>query len=135
MSHPNEPCEFCQRADEDVRSLRARVASVEKENTIIRGLLVKHECPYGEKSIGECRHGLPGCACADDLLATSAWCPEDEDKATVRLGRRVAELEAALAEGKAKVKALREQALANLRRIESQRTEDNARSAKESDDG
>lgn len=74
-------------------ALRARVAELEKENTTIRALLVKYECPYGEKSLGECSRGFPGCACADDMLATASWCPEDEDKAAVRLGRRVAELE------------------------------------------
>lgn len=69
--------------------------AIERENTHLRVLAASVRCPYGHRTVGAtCDLGYPGCACMDDLLALQAWCPEDEGKAAVRLGKRLAEAEA-----------------------------------------
>jgi len=68
--------------------------STERENVHLRLIHQKGGCPYGHASeTGGCALGYPGCACMDDLMAMAAWCPEDEDKAAVRIGRRLAATE------------------------------------------
>jgi hypothetical protein len=65
------------RAEKEIienNSLRAERDQLKKENTALRAIVVKHECPYGHRlPDGVCKLGYPGCACADD-----AACHEDE---------------------------------------------------------
>src|SRR5512141_238548 len=52
------------------------IVALERENTILRGLLPKlgAPCVYcGQVDIGKCPRGFPGCAQADDLM-----CADDE---------------------------------------------------------
>ena len=52
------------------------IEDLERENTILRGLLAKSDkpCVYcGLTEIGKCPHGFPGCARADDIM-----CADDE---------------------------------------------------------
>lgn len=64
--------------------------SMDRENSHLR-LVVQRDhpdhCPYGHFKADGCELGYPGCACMDDLMALTAWSPEDEEKAAVRLGR------------------------------------------------
>ena len=47
--------------------------TVELENGRLRALLAHHgPCAYGERSMGECSQGFPGCGCADDILMLSS---------------------------------------------------------------
>jgi hypothetical protein len=69
----------------EIDATRARLAEVERENAVLRGLLVQYQCPYGEKSLGECSRGFPGCACADDMLACMVSGPDDPAAAAERL--------------------------------------------------
>lgn len=72
-----------------------RVNKLERENTHLRIMAASVRCPYGHRTVGgSCELGYPGCACMDDLMALTAWCPEDENKVAVRLGKRLAEAEA-----------------------------------------
>jgi len=82
------------------------IESLEMENAYLRVKVQELGCPYGHDVSGMsgCPLGFPGCSCMDDLLATMAWCPEDEEKANVRLGKRIKELEGA-------VERMREQCL------------------------
>jgi hypothetical protein len=71
-----------------------RMNTLERENAHLRIMAASVRCPYGHRDVsGSCELGYPGCACMDDLLALQSWCPEDEQKAVVRLGKRVAEAE------------------------------------------
>jgi hypothetical protein len=71
--------------------------SMDRENTHLRLKLQTAGCPYGHASPERgCELGYPGCACMDDLMAMTAWSPEDEDKAAVRLGQRLQATERAL---------------------------------------
>lgn len=85
-----------------------RVNTLELENHHLRVMAASVRCPYGHRAVGgSCELGYPGCACMDDLVALQAWCPEDEVKVAVRLGKRIA-----LAEAQFKVAADRLDALA-----------------------
>jgi hypothetical protein len=67
------------------------------ENAFLRVKAQKLGCPYNNThENGACKSGYPGCACADDLMAMQSLCPEDEEKAAVRLGQRVTKLETEL---------------------------------------
>lgn len=84
---------------EQVERLRAENARKDMENAHLRVTVQKVGCPYGHRDpeTGACVLGYPGCACMDDIMATAAWSPEDEEKAAVRLGARVRDLEATVA--------------------------------------
>lgn len=85
----------------DVQQLAAQWAKdkdqLERENTALRAMVVKHECPYGHRlPDGVCKLGYPGCSCADD-----AACHEDETVRRIikdrdQLLKERAELEATL---------------------------------------
>jgi hypothetical protein len=64
------------------RSLIAKTKECEelgKENSALRVMVVKHECPYGHRNKdGVCNLGYPGCACADDV-----FCFENEHGRTL----------------------------------------------------
>jgi hypothetical protein len=66
-----------------------RLDALERENAHLRLVHQKGGCPYGHASKNGCELGYPGCACMDDMLAMMAWGPEDEDKANVRIGKRL----------------------------------------------
>ena len=87
------------RLQAEITRLRAEVDSKEMENVHLRVTAQKVGCPYGhrDQETGACVLGYPGCACMDDVMATAAWCPEDEEKAAVRLGARVRDLEVTVA--------------------------------------
>lgn len=80
--------EVCSRLNRAADVIEAQEIA-ERENTHLRVTLQdRGHCPYGHfKATSGCELGYPGCACMDDLLALQAWCPEDEEKAAVRIGR------------------------------------------------
>ena len=70
--------------------LREELNHLERENAHLRLIHARFGCPYGHGDpVRGCSLGYPGCACADDIMAMASWSPEDEDKAAVRLGRRL----------------------------------------------
>jgi len=80
-----------------VKAQEKRIEVLNMENAHLRVIAQKIGCPYGHRNEnGACKLGYPGCACMDDLLAMQAWCPEDEEKVAVRLGKRIKELVADL---------------------------------------
>lgn len=82
---------------EKVAAILGAVDAMQRENAHLRLKMQAEGCPYGHQGEGGgCELGYPGCACMDDLMAMMAWSPEDEDKAAVRLGRRLHATELAL---------------------------------------
>jgi hypothetical protein len=77
---------------ERLRGFFVTFDALDRENTHLRLKMQDQGCPYGHAVDGQgCALGYPGCACMDDLMAMASWSPEDEDKAAVRLGRRLQE--------------------------------------------
>lgn len=61
-------------------AMKAEIERLDAENTILRGLAQKVECPHKQRGgDGVCRMGYPGCACADDLMAMFDLLSEQRD--------------------------------------------------------
>lgn len=80
-------------ANARAEAAEAKIDGMARENAHLRVLSHKGGCPYGHGDpVKGCELGYPGCACMDDHLAMMAWSPEDEEKAAVRLGKRLSTL-------------------------------------------
>jgi len=94
-----------------------------RENAFLRVRANIEKCLYGHGDARwGCSLGYPGCACMDDLMAMTAWWPEDEEKAAVRLGKRAVTAEAQIEDMKRQHSArVSELLAANNRDVERRR--------------